>query len=253
MIKAILFDMDDTLLDWSKRKIDWGDHIDRHTRYVTDYIRREVTEIAAEDDVICAKMIELTKAAWHDASDTLRAPHIGDILMQTFITFGLSSRQLQREKLIEAYKWDVLEDVYPFEDVHDALSTFRDAGFKLGIVTNAFHPMASRMIELQAFDLDQYFMPDCLISAADVGYLKPHPTIFKQALACIGAEPHEVIFVGDSREADILGAKNAGMKAILRVPLDATAILASKIRPDATISSLEEIYDLLDEWSPNWR
>ena len=59
----------------------------------------------------------------------------------------------------------------------------------------------------------QYF--DAIISGADVGLAKPHPGIFQSALAAIQVDPHEALFVGDSLKTDIVGAKAAGMRAVL--------------------------------------
>lgn len=253
MIKAIIFDLDDTLLDWSKQDLAWYEFHQQHTSLVAAFVREHISPIEADDDSICAKMIELTRAAWQDARSTLRAPHIGHILMDTFLSFGILDELLDMEHLIDAYQWSVLPNVEPFPDVSSALNTFADAGLKMGLVTNSFQPMRVRLSELEAFDLARFFEADHMISAADVGYLKPHPHIFNAALERLGVEASEVIFVGDSREADILGAKNVGMKAVLRIHPDSTAILNGKITPDARILSLYDLYPLLDQWSPHWR
>ena len=57
--------------------------------------------------------------------------------------------------------------------------------------------------------------PAEIISADDVKSYKPHPEIFLYALKKAGLAPEEVVHVGDSYYSDVLGAKNAGISAIL--------------------------------------
>jgi putative hydrolase of the HAD superfamily len=59
---------------------------------------------------------------------------------------------------------------------------------------------------------------DCFLTITDsgnVGYEKPHPEIFRQALNSLQAKPEESLYVGDVYSVDYLGATGAGMRAIL--------------------------------------
>src|SRR5690606_15877365 len=107
-------------------------------------------------------------------------------------------------------------------------------------------------MELHGLSLIEYF-PDCRISAADAGYLKPHPAIFEHALALVDASPDEAVFVGDNPIADIAGAQGVGMRAVLREVHEVPPLLSGLIVPDATITSLEGLPPLLDDWFPGWR
>jgi putative hydrolase of the HAD superfamily len=53
------------------------------------------------------------------------------------------------------------------------------------------------------------------VSSKEHGYLKPHISIFEEALARAGAEAATSVMVGDSLKADVLGALAAGMRAVL--------------------------------------
>jgi putative hydrolase of the HAD superfamily len=109
-----------------------------------------------------------------------------------------------------------------------------------------------RDIEIGQHGLLPYF-PDCRISAADVGYLKPHPTIFKAALKQLGVLPEETVFVGDNPTADIAGAQAVGLRAILRIAHRVPPMLSGLIIPDAAVNTLEEMPRILDNWYPGWR
>ena len=111
--------------------------------------------------------------------------------------------------------------------------------------------MAMRDAELIAHGLIDFF-PDCRLSAADAGYLKPDKRIFECALERLGASAAETVFIGDSPDADIAGALAVGMKAVLRVgdgglPTGALAGYQPRLR------TMEGLPAILDEWYPGWR
>jgi putative hydrolase of the HAD superfamily len=54
-----------------------------------------------------------------------------------------------------------------------------------------------------------------VLTSASVGVRKPHPRIFEEAMQLAGTGPAETIYVGDSYKHDVLGARGAGMDAIL--------------------------------------
>jgi len=67
-------------------------------------------------------------------------------------------------------------------DRPEVMALIKQHGIKTAIVTNAAQPMALRDVEIEEHKLLQYF-PDCRLSAADAGVLKPHPGIFQLAMS----------------------------------------------------------------------
>ena len=82
--------------------------------------------------------------------------------------------------------------------------------YKLHIITNGFDLVQHHKIKNSG--LSPYF--DKIITAEKVGYKKPNPLIFKYALNQTSSEFSKSLMIGDSLEADILGALNLGMGAI---------------------------------------
>jgi putative hydrolase of the HAD superfamily len=98
-------------------------------------------------------------------------------------------------------------------DTHAALGRLRAAGLRLGVVSNS----DGRVEEaLRAADLLGYF--DVVLDSALVGVEKPDPAIFRAALAALDVPPAEALYVGDLYEVDIVGARAAGMPAVLLCP-----------------------------------
>jgi putative hydrolase of the HAD superfamily len=93
--------------------------------------------------------------------------------------------------------------------------------FRLGVVTNT-HYAPLIHTHLRASGIAPYV--SVVVTSVEHGRPKPHPSIFASALARLGCVAEAAIFVGDSYAADYLGAKGAGMAALLIDPLGSTNV-----------------------------
>jgi putative hydrolase of the HAD superfamily len=250
-LKAVLFDLDDTLLDWSGVYLEWASYEYPFLRRVFDYICQEVYTLPDEQPFI-DEFHQRTREGWDAGRSSFVAPHLGQILVRAAESAGVPPGMLDARECLRMYGWRAVPGSRLFPEVPHILSLLRDNGIRVGIVTNAYQPMWVRDVELEQHGLLDYF-PDCRISAADVGYLKPHPVIFKAALDLLDIEPDEAVFVGDNPTADIAGAQAAGLQGVLRVTRAPQPMLSGLIVPDAAVNSLDELPDILDNWYPGWR
>ncbi len=123
--------------------------------------------------------------------------------------------------------------VYP--DVEPVLQSLGKT-HKLGLITNGL-PCLQRE-KIKGSGLGHYF--DATVISGDVGRAKPDPIIFMTLLSRLGVQPNQAIMVGNSVSSDIGGAQNVGMKGILvdrgdiHGPDDA-------VIPDGIIESLTEL------------
>ena len=97
-----------------------------------------------------------------------------------------------------------------YSDVLDVLSMLREQRYRLGIISNWPATLEST---LQRSGLRDYF--SVVVGSGNVGYAKPHPQIFRIAADQIGVSPREALYVGDSIEYDVAGARAAGMDVVL--------------------------------------
>jgi putative hydrolase of the HAD superfamily len=98
--------------------------------------------------------------------------------------------------------------------VDDALATLnalRDGGCRMGIISNAGDNKDVFQL-VEKFGIEAYF--DFVLTSAACGWRKPNPRIFELALAHWGFDPAEAAMVGDKLEADILGANQIGIFSI---------------------------------------
>jgi HAD superfamily hydrolase (TIGR01549 family) len=93
---------------------------------------------------------------------------------------------------------------------HDALARLRAAGLRLGIVSNSDGRVDQA---LSAAGLREYF--DVVIDSSVFGTEKPDPAIFRAALEALDVAPEEALYVGDLYDVDVVGARAAGMEAVL--------------------------------------
>jgi putative hydrolase of the HAD superfamily len=96
------------------------------------------------------------------------------------------------------------------EHTHDALARLRAAGLRLGIVSNSDGRVDQA---LTAAGLREYF--EVVIDSSVFGTEKPDPAIFRAALEALDVAPEEALYVGDLYDIDVVGARAAGMDAVL--------------------------------------
>jgi HAD superfamily hydrolase (TIGR01662 family) len=106
--------------------------------------------------------------------------------------------------------WSACHHFSLYEEVPDVLRALDAEGFTIGLISNTQRSL--KTFE-EHFALDGLFK--VAISSADHGFMKPHPSIFEEALRQIGATAAEAVMVGDSVPHDIAGALAIGMRGIL--------------------------------------
>jgi putative hydrolase of the HAD superfamily len=97
-----------------------------------------------------------------------------------------------------------------YDDVVETLTALRQAGLRLGLISNSHRCLASFQSH---FELDG--LVSVALSSADHGYMKPHPAIFRAALELMQVAPAEAVMVGDSLSQDVEGARRIGMHGVL--------------------------------------
>lgn len=83
---------------------------------------------------------------------------------------------------------------------------------KLALISNFDHPPHVHRL-MAEYALDRFF--DAIVVSSEVGVAKPDPRVFELACSKTGLAPREVVFVGDSEEDDVAGARAAGCFPIL--------------------------------------
>lgn len=97
-----------------------------------------------------------------------------------------------------------------FDDVMPVLADFKGRRLILGLISNVDRDITSLLNELGLASLLQV-----VVTSQDVGFNKPQPEIFREALKQAGVQAAEAIYIGDQYQIDVIGAKKAGMEGVL--------------------------------------
>jgi len=97
-----------------------------------------------------------------------------------------------------------------FDDVTPALTDLKGRGLILGLISNVDRDITSLLNELGLASLLQV-----VVTSQDVGFNKPQPEIFQEALKRAKVRAAEAIYIGDQYQIDVIGAKKAGMEGVL--------------------------------------
>ena len=228
-LRAVLFDLDDTL------------HDDTHA--FTTAAQEVAAEVAAEHgiDALALKRAYIAEAEgfWH----RLTASELKTKLSQMRASMwgnALRSVGLDDERLAErsATNYNIYRKKYfsLFPGALDLLRQLKDAGMKLGLLTNGVSETHREKIAL--LQIAEYF--DAIFLADEVGMVKPDPLLFAHACTKLRTPPSESAMVGDRYERDVAGALDAGLFTVWvnvrREPLPKGARA-----PDVTVSSIAEV------------
>jgi putative hydrolase of the HAD superfamily len=137
----------------------------------------------------------------------------------------------------QAEEWALLvggastDGIEPRPGTHETLRELRRRGVHVGAASNADEREFYAMVDsLQVRDLF-----DSLLCSETARSCKPDQGIFRIALERAGCAPHEAIFVGDTPDADIVGAELAGMRPILIEETSALAFDRGAVKPGTVV------------------
>ena len=219
MIKGVVFDLDNTLLDFMKMKefavkaairgmIEAGLKVNEDKSYI------EINSIYEE-------------FGWENQKvfDVFLEKSIGHV-DNKFLAAGIVAYRRAREANLMAYP-----------NVNKTLMALTKSGIKLGVVSDA----PSREAWMRIYYLNLYHYFDVVITYDDSGERKPSPVPFQLALDGMGLRPEETIMIGDWPERDVVGAQQIGMKTAFARYGDTFGTVNSGADWD-----LNDIYQLVD-------
>ena len=128
------------------------------------------------------------------------------------------------------------KDFIPFDDTVTALQQLKGQGYRIGVISNLRRDMDELCRNL---GMAPYL--DFCLTSAEVGVEKPDPAIFVAALERAGVNPLEAVHVGDQPRSDLVGARGAGLHAVLLDRGNWHQEMDNCVR----ISQLDELFDLL--------
>ncbi len=223
MIKAVIFDLDNTLLDFVKMK---ESAIDAAVEAMIDAGLKMDKEEAKEK---IFKIYEEKGIEYQQVFDKFLEEILGEIDPKIHAAGIVGYRRAREGTLV----------TYPHVNV--TIIELIKKGLKLAVVSDA--PRLQAWLRLCTLGLHNYF--DVVVAFEDTGKRKPDPEPFKKALALLGVKPYEAIMVGDWAERDIIGAKTLNIKTVFARYGDTFGTKNSGA--DYEINDLLELLDIIDK------
>jgi putative hydrolase of the HAD superfamily len=190
MIKAVIFDLDGTLLNRDesvKKFIDnqyerlnkWVNHIPKD-KYISRFIELDNRGYVWKDKVYqqLTDELDITGITWED--------------------------------LLQDYTREFKNNCIPFPNLIELLEELRNNNLILGMITNGIGQF--QMDNIKALGIEKYFQT-ILVSEWE-GLKKPDPNVFLRALEQLDVSPNQCVYVGDHPENDVKAAQNVGMQGI---------------------------------------
>lgn len=189
MIKAVVFDLDDTLIS-EKQYIMSG------YQYISQVLG---SKLNMHERLILKTLTELFEESSRSVFNRFY-DELGLVYQEEDILF-----------LVKEYR-EHFPTISFFEDVHPCIDRLRKQGMKLGIITDGY--ACAQHQKLKALKAINFF--DEIIVTDDLGreYWKPHPKSFEIMKERLGVEFNEMIYLGDNPEKDFYIAKYYPIKTI---------------------------------------
>jgi putative hydrolase of the HAD superfamily len=224
VIRAVLFDLDDTLYDQRA------------------WLAGAWQAVAGAAAAFGVAPVELAAALAEIAAEGSDRGRIIDRALERVRAAGVPV-----EPLVQAFRSHAPERLAAYPGVPAALARLR-ARCRVGLVTDG-DPGIQRA-KLRALGLCDAF--DVVVFSDELGrhYRKPHRAPFRAALAGLGVDPREALFVGDRPDKDVAGAAAAGM-ACIRVLTGEYARLPDTVAPLVRVPGVVDAIGSIEACPPH--
>ena len=258
MVKAIFFDLDDTLL-WDKKSVQ--EAFDKTCKLaqekygiavqaLEEAVRKEARalyegyETYSFTQMIGINPFEGLWGEFADDHDSFRKmKEIVPLYRKNAWTKGLKAIGIDDEQfgeeLAEAFPRFRKESPFVYEETFEVLDQLKGK-YKLVLITNGSPQLQNTKLEITP-EIAPYF--DEIIISGAFGKGKPDPSIFEHALNIADVKKEDVLMVGDNLNTDILGATRAGIKSVWINRENGTP---KEVIPTYEIQNLHDIFAIID-------
>ncbi len=206
MIKAVLFDMGNTLLRQDNVE---GEKMERagFINHINVFRKRDRNQPTLEQ--WSAHFARLRKPL-QALAERFHVEIAVDKILASMIEFYDLPRDLTASMLTVLLYQPLMNARVLFPNVEETLTLLRDQNLRLGLISNTPVPGVLCRETLARLGILEYF--EFTFFSSELVFRKPHPHMFDTALHRLRLKPAQVLFVGDQIDTDLVGAKAVGLK-----------------------------------------
>jgi len=237
-IRAVLFDLGDTLLNYGR--LSAHKQFMQAARQSYDYLASLGQPVPwfpwyAARSMFMIRWRLLWSAITKKDFDSLR------LLKRAGKKAGYKMTEEQYKELVWLWYEPLSRQIHIEPDLHQTLSELRQRGYRMGVVSNTFVNACALDRDISQRGLKDFF--EFVFYSYEFSARKPYPAMYEAAAEAFGLAPGEIAFVGDKIDTDMKGAIEAGMTPVLKTT---DANLATKTPQRVRrISQLSELPALL--------
>ena len=234
MIKAIFFDIDDTLFSTTR-------FADRARRSSIDAMVKMGLKIDPEEGY------RELKEVIEEFSSNYGAHYDKFLSRQSREALEGTNPTLLAAAAVVAYHEMKIRELSAYEDVLQSMRLLSTTPLILGIITSGLRiKQAEKLVRLKIW---RYIDPRAIFITDEVGIGKPNPKLYQRACEQIGVAPSEVMYVGDSPGHDVVPPQSLGMRTVWARRASKWTLEGTGIEPDHVIDDFDGLLALLrDEY-----
>lgn len=230
MLRAALFDLDDTLISsyanpapaWRRVVSEFAAELGQDTETIAEIVARELPRFLRDDE---------NRRLWRLKAVDTRRGAVRDALRN----HGFSGLDELAGTIADRYAAFREETMALHEGAHEVLRHYRDRGLMLGLVTNGAAEV--QRMKIERFELGQYF--DHVQIEEEAGFGKPDGRAYVTTMEALGVAPEHAQMTGDDLVWDVLSPQRLGMRAVWFNPFRLAN--PGPVVPDQVITRLPEL------------
>ena len=232
-VEAVIFDWGGTLAEFAIIEME-------------DMWRLAARQLApGREDELTARLAAVEEAFWERCSTHQRAGTLAELLAEAAAALDADVAEAVLEQAAVSYLDAWTPHIRHDPEAAGTLAALRERGLRIGLLSNTHWPRAFHERFLERDGLRELI--EARLYTSEMEYMKPHPAAFRAALDALDVrDPARAVFVGDRPFDDVHGARQAGMRAVLR---ENPAVPGYDVEPHARIERLSELTAVIDGWS----
>jgi putative hydrolase of the HAD superfamily len=242
MIRTVIFDLGGTLIEYASEHDTWPELEEPGLNAAYTVLSESGIEMPDRQKFRSAGY-GILPDRWNEATGSERNLTTADFLIEILKALDIDQPGAQTlASAVDSYEAAVCAGATMVPHAFEVVQQLSKAGYRLGLISNTMYQGKSHLADLERFGLYGFF--ESYMFSADVNKWKPNRAAFTHVMAALRAAPETTVFIGDDPNADVTGAKRAGIRAVHFHSSDRFAAPTLDL-PDATIDDLRQLQSVL--------